>query len=662
MLTKIIALGFFLVALWAPAAAQSDSALDTVSATRTSHPVEDEPAPVEILRNEGAASDLGGLLEDAIGVRVELTSPAFATTSARLRGLAGEYTAVLFDGLPLLGVPFRGLSLSQVPSLDVQHAEVIQGASTALYGPAALGGVVYVVSRPPGNERELLVGQTSQAGSEAQGWFSQRLNPRFGVTLLGSVERQGAYDVDHDGWADLAGVRRVELRPRVFWNNGHGGSVLATLGGMSEIREGGTLPGATAPNGQPFGTASNTNHADGGVVGTFPVAHASLLTIRASATSQWEREDFGQLASLNSQHGRHTTAFSEVTLAVPRARGMLLVGAAFEHDAYQSPDVSGFDYTYDTPSLFALATLPLGSHVSITASGRCGRHSQFGTFCSPWVSSLVRAPGSWAVRLSGASGFSAPTPFVDETQGVPFARLVPFTTQTIFVCSPGLCLNDSGAVGSTAPFSLQAERALYGSLDLMRRMGPLALRATVFAFTIDHPLMLSELNPFDERPQLVNAPGPDRSTGAELFGTYDRAPWKVALKYTWLQATAISPATGNRTDAALTPKNSGALEVAWGFGPARTGVAWYAEYTGRQAVYDDPYRQTTPAYTTFGLLVSHRFGGATFYLNGENLGDVRQTHYDPLVTPAPSEDLQWTTEVWAPLEGRVINAGLRLAF
>jgi outer membrane receptor for ferrienterochelin and colicins len=48
-----------------------------------------------------------------------------------------------------------------------------------------------------------------------------------------------------------------------------------------------------------------------------------------------------------------------------------------------------------------------------------------------------------------------------------------------------------------------------------------------------------------------------------------------------------------------------------------------------------------------------------FFINGENLADFRQTRYDPLVRPAQNFDGRWTVDAWSPLEGRVINAGVR---
>jgi iron complex outermembrane receptor protein len=59
------------------------------------------------------------------------------------------------------------------------------------------------------------------------------------------------------------------------------------------------------------------------------------------------------------------------------------------------------------------------------------------------------------------------------------------------------------------------------------------------------------------------------------------------------------------------------------------------------------------------VLVERRVGRARVFVNAENLLDVRQTTTAPLVLPSRGLGGRWTTDVWAPLDGRVINAGVR---
>jgi iron complex outermembrane receptor protein len=63
-----------------------------------------------------------------------------------------------------------------------------------------------------------------------------------------------------------------------------------------------------------------------------------------------------------------------------------------------------------------------------------------------------------------------------------------------------------------------------------------------------------------------------------------------------------------------------------------------------------------------GALVEKRLGRARVFLNLENVGNVRQTRFDPLLLPARAADGRWTVDAWAPLDGFVANGGVRVAF
>ncbi len=41
---------------------------------------------------------------------------------------------------------------------------------------------------------------------------------------------------------------------------------------------------------------------------------------------------------------------------------------------------------------------------------------------------------------------------------------------------------------------------------------------------------------------------------------------------------------------------------------------------------------------------------------------MRQTRHDPLVLPARLPNGRWTVDAWAPLDGTVVNGGIRVAF
>jgi hypothetical protein len=63
-----------------------------------------------------------------------------------------------------------------------------------------------------------------------------------------------------------------------------------------------------------------------------------------------------------------------------------------------------------------------------------------------------------------------------------------------------------------------------------------------------------------------------------------------------------------------------------------------------------------------GHVVERVFGKVRLFVNGENLNNFRQTQYNPLIRPQRGIDGRWTVDAWGPLDGRNINAGIRLKF
>jgi iron complex outermembrane receptor protein len=55
-------------------------------------------------------------------------------------------------------------------------------------------------------------------------------------------------------------------------------------------------------------------------------------------------------------------------------------------------------------------------------------------------------------------------------------------------------------------------------------------------------------------------------------------------------------------------------------------------------------------------------GRVSLFANVENLLNVRQTKYDPLVLPRRAPSGTWTVDGWAPTDGIVFNAGVKFKF
>ena len=78
-----------------------------------------------------------------------------------------------------------------------------------------------------------------------------------------------------------------------------------------------------------------------------------------------------------------------------------------------------------------------------------------------------------------------------------------------------------------------------------------------------------------------------------------------------------------------------------------------ASYIGEQYLADG---RTTPGYPLFALVVRYHTGPWTLALNGENILDYRQTRRERVVQ-GPLDNPVFS-QLWAPVEGRVINFSL----
>ena len=91
-------------------------------------------------------------------------------------------------------------------------------------------------------------------------------------------------------------------------------------------------------------------------------------------------------------------------------------------------------------------------------------------------------------------------------------------------------------------------------------------------------------------------------------------------------------------------------------------LGFEAYYTGTQQLENNPYRTKSNAYWHLGLLGQITLGNVSWFVNAENLLNVRQTKDDLLVLPEQSASGRWTTDIWSRNDDFTVNAGVRIQF
>jgi iron complex outermembrane receptor protein len=227
------------------------------------------------------------------------------------------------------------------------------------------------------------------------------------------------------------------------------------------------------------------------------------------------------------------------------------------------------------------------------------------------------------------NGFFAPSALTEETAAAGLARL-------------------------SIPTALKVERGQSTSLDVTKVQGPVTVTATVFRYDVRDPAVVDR-----STYTLASLSEPTITSGIESVATFRRAPFSVTATYTYVHsAEGVGSARG---DVPLTPRHSAGLVGMWER-EDRGRVGLEAYFTGSQRLEENPFRSQSEPYVLFGGLVERRFGRVRLFVNAENLGGVRQTKWNPLVRPQQAVDGRWTVDAWAPLDGRVINGGVRIGF
>lgn len=67
----------------------------------------------------------------------------------KIRGFESQRVVLLYDGIPIYEPFFNSFDLKTILTEEVENIKVVKGASSVLYGPNALGGVINIITRRP---------------------------------------------------------------------------------------------------------------------------------------------------------------------------------------------------------------------------------------------------------------------------------------------------------------------------------------------------------------------------------------------------------------------------------------------------------------------------------------------------------------------------------
>jgi vitamin B12 transporter len=199
------------IAFWAAAAATLDP---TIVVTAARKPVSAELSGAAVTVIDGANIDalnlpqVSDLLRLSPGVSVSQSGPLGSQTQVRIRGAESNHTLIFIDGIEVNDPAASGDFRFETLLADgVERIEVLRGPQSALWGPEAIGGVVSVTTRQPGDGAALFGqaeagsfrtfrgGAGASSGSEAGGVVAQASYARSrGIDAVGAGGERDGYD------------------------------------------------------------------------------------------------------------------------------------------------------------------------------------------------------------------------------------------------------------------------------------------------------------------------------------------------------------------------------------------------------------------------------------------------------------------------------------
>jgi outer membrane receptor protein involved in Fe transport len=211
-----------------PAVGEEMSETIVVTSARSPEPAAQATGPVTVV--PGAEVERAKSLDEAL--RRDPSFAVFRRSSSlvadpssqgvNLRGIGPSGVSralVLEDGVPLNDGFGGWMYWGSVPRLGIERVEIAPGASSALYGSSALGGVIQVLTRPIEDRAELELQGGAFGTAEAAATVSA-LGERIGASLDVEGLRTDGYrviatagQVDQPAWSRRAAARgRVEAR------------------------------------------------------------------------------------------------------------------------------------------------------------------------------------------------------------------------------------------------------------------------------------------------------------------------------------------------------------------------------------------------------------------------------------------------------------------
>ena len=623
------------------ASAEDLEEIKVVSSTRSSRNIKDIPTRIEGIPaadlDEKSVMQPGNikmLVSEIAGVQTQQTSQVSGGSSIRIQGLEGKYTQLLQDGFPLYSGFASGLSVLQIPPLNLKRVEVIKGATSTLYGGGAIAGLINLITKVPTAEREIsFLANVNQTNALDLSAFYGEKYKKTGLTFFASGNTQKAYDANKDGFSDIPKYTRYTLSPKFYYYPSDKTTLSIGVNAGFEKRIGGDMIAINnkADAVHTFYESNNSNRLSTQASFEKKLFNKNILTVKNSIAffnRKIERKTY-------NFDGRQTATFSEINLLIPHEKSEWNVGANYISDNFKQTNstASKLNYNNTAAGLFAQNNLKVSEKFIAESGLRLDVTNRNSAFVLPRLSLLYKITDNLTTRIGGGLGYKMPNIFSEDAEEKAFQNITPLNFVTV------KAERSYGLNGD-----LNYKTVLFEDINF-------SINQLFFYTVIKDPLVLQPLTSTNDF-AFKNAQGNIDTKGFETALKFRMEDISLYVGYTF---TDVKRNFNNSSTAnPLSAKHHLNIDLMYELNEKlRIGYELY--YVGAQYLSTN---EKVRDYWVTGLSSEYKFKHFSLFINFENFTDTRQSRWDNLYTGTIQNPS--FKEVYTPTEGFIFNGGFKI--
>ena len=612
-----------------------------VSSTRSSRNIKDIPTRIEGIpladleeKSVMQPGNIKMLVSEIAGVQTQQTSQVSGSASIRIQGLNGKYTQLLQDGFPLFSGFASGLSVLQIPPINLKRVEVIKGSTSTLYGGGAIAGLINLITKEPTAQREIsFLANTNQTNAlDLSGFYVERYK-KTGLTVYASSNFQKAYDANSDTFSDIPKYSRYSINPKFFYYPNTKTTFSFGVNAGFEKRTGGDLQviDNKADAIHSFFETNNTKRYSTQAKFEKTFANKNLLTIKNSIgyfNRTIERPTY-------NFEGQQVATFSEANYLIAKEKSEWNLGANFVSDNFKQVNAiaNKLDYFSSAFGVFAQNNLKASRKFIVESGLRFDVTNRSNLFVLPRLSLLFKVTDKLTSRIGGGLGYKTPTIFSEDAEEKTFQNINPLDLSKV---SP------EKSYGLNADITYKA--VIFEGINF-------SINQLFFYTRINDPLVLSPVvgtNSFS----FENVKGNIEAKGFEttIKLRFEDISFFIGYTYTDVNRNFNNVYSVNP----LTAKHHLNVDIMYELNE-KLRIGYELFYVGQQYLNNN---EKVRDYWVTGVSSEYKFKHFSLFVNLENFLDTRQSKWESMYS-GTIQNPQFG-EVYTPTDGFIFNGGFKI--